>query len=1253
MVRREGCAIAMNEFTDPNAPGRPFSCISTEAGGTADSSHFYSDVQQSEAPSLCNGSQKFCTSGNGGSYEWSATEEPSIADLKHTPRRPGEIPFDDSKSIWDSSYGPLNVTNAQSSRIWGFGTSAFPQPAVVKDSQRDTPLTRVSQAPYNCLSNVGFNYGGGLPMSPVNKDMTEIGQQMIDHVLCNSPNNACDQFLSAHAQVSSADNMASPFPSSQVRSDFHSVPADQAASSPYHAPAEQTLNSLPLTLVANGGESRMEETQLPQTPIPPMDPSAVASVFNSSAAVSNLARYLAAQADTLQNQQNACPQQNSSMPRDIAFLTAQMNTMRVDPHQQTTAPSFLPPTTTSSFTNGFTHSVPGDLAGPMPTANFTSGAFNGPPVQINGTSCLMPADQMPTGFYPPPQSEASPVTYFSGTPFDNRGPPPAQPPLSLLGAEGVRTPSVQSNDTPVGVQTALANQQAAYYAQLLAAAMNGGVPPVAPRVSITAPPSNLSPASGAVSGGSITAPCAYESHSQNQSESLSQGQYNVEKFKAYSDGGGNGLATTILPSGSTMVQQLPPLPFSQQQHHPNFVPSRLSALPINQQQQQLHTQRSSLSDPRLPLTPTMGVNFCFESAVTPASQYTTTPSPFAPMLPPPFPNASIAPTECLPIPPSTPDLGVPPQGLPSGFPPLGFPRRFITPPSSTSSASQRRPHFSRPHLMESPNFFAVPPRGLRGLQPGNQQRLLLFKNQAMNIFGPTSGASSGGRLPFVSQSVPTPTMFPAMTSSVSGVFPAVSASVMSERSRLLEDYRFTRMSFLTLHDLLGHMVEFAQDQYGSRLIQQKLEQASAVDKTAVFREVIPHCHILMTDVFGNYVIQKFFELGTPEQKRVCLVTIYDFKLYIVHILVQQIKGQVLTLSLQMYGCRVIQKAIESVNLETQISLMRELDGSVLKCVKDQNGNHVVQKCIEYVPSEHLQFIVDAFKGNVHSVSTHSYGCRVIQRILEHCSAEQTAPILEELHQCAESLFEDQYGNYVIQPDIFDSSQHIFEHGRTEEKSRMIDRLRGRVAALSVHKFASNVVEKAVTNASRQERQALINEVLENVDSSQTQVTAMECLDEREDTSILWTMMKDQFANYVIQKMLDVAEPPIRKELMARIRPYINSLRKYTYGKHIIGKMEKYYSKTVSSSHIPYFPPEELDNASLHSSSSLTESSNLPTGGSVVTADENSHPSPLQTEFLHHVTASENHYASTEDGNQTVEIETGIANQSVVSEPVEA
>ena len=56
------------------------------------------------------------------------------------------------------------------------------------------------------------------------------------------------------------------------------------------------------------------------------------------------------------------------------------------------------------------------------------------------------------------------------------------------------------------------------------------------------------------------------------------------------------------------------------------------------------------------------------------------------------------------------------------------------------------------------------------------------------------------------------------------------------------------------------------------------------------------------------------------------------------------------------------------------------------------------------------------------------------------------------------------------------------------------------------------------------------------------------------------MMKDQYANYVVQKMIDVAEPAQRKILMHKIRPYCNTLRKYTYGKHILAKLEKYFLK---------------------------------------------------------------------------------------------
>lgn len=136
------------------------------------------------------------------------------------------------------------------------------------------------------------------------------------------------------------------------------------------------------------------------------------------------------------------------------------------------------------------------------------------------------------------------------------------------------------------------------------------------------------------------------------------------------------------------------------------------------------------------------------------------------------------------------------------------------------------------------------------------------------------------------------------------------------RSRLLEEFRNQRYPNLQLRDLSNHIVEFSQDQHGSRFIQQKLERATAAEKQMVFNEIISSAYGLMTDVFGNYVIQKFFEYGTQEQRSA---------------LASQVKGNVLNLALQMYGCRVIQKALESIPSEQQQEIVTELEGHVLKC----------------------------------------------------------------------------------------------------------------------------------------------------------------------------------------------------------------------------------------------------------------------------------------------------------------------------------
>ncbi|CAN4106819.1 unnamed protein product [Withania somnifera] len=337
-------------------------------------------------------------------------------------------------------------------------------------------------------------------------------------------------------------------------------------------------------------------------------------------------------------------------------------------------------------------------------------------------------------------------------------------------------------------------------------------------------------------------------------------------------------------------------------------------------------------------------------------------------------------------------------------------------------------------------------------------------------------------------------------------------------SSLLDEFKSNKSKCFELSEIEGHVVQFSADQYGSRFIQQKLETAATEEKNMVFQEIMPQALSLMTDVFGNYVIQKFFEHGSSSQIRE---------------LADQLNGHVLTLSLQMYGCRVIQKAIEVVDLDQQTKMVAELDGHVMRCVRDQNGNHVIQKCIECIPEDAIQFIVSTFYDQVVTLSTHPYGCRVIQRVLEHCHNPETQSIvMNEILQAVCMLAQDQYGNYVV--------QHVLEHGKPEERTSIIIKLMGQIVQMSQQKFASNVVEKCLSFGTPEERQTLVNEMIGTTDENEP----------------LQAMMKDQFANYVVQKVLETCDDQQLELILNRIKVHLNALKKYTYGKHIVARVEK-------------------------------------------------------------------------------------------------
>lgn len=64
------------------------------------------------------------------------------------------------------------------------------------------------------------------------------------------------------------------------------------------------------------------------------------------------------------------------------------------------------------------------------------------------------------------------------------------------------------------------------------------------------------------------------------------------------------------------------------------------------------------------------------------------------------------------------------------------------------------------------------------------------------------------------------------------------------------------------------------------------------------------------------------------------------------------------------------------------------------------------------------------------------------------------------------------------------------------------------------------------------------------------------------TSLLQVMVCDPYANYVVQKIIDVADQEQRATIIMEIRAHAAQLKRYTFGKHIISRLEKLSGKKM-------------------------------------------------------------------------------------------
>jgi hypothetical protein len=129
---------------------------------------------------------------------------------------------------------------------------------------------------------------------------------------------------------------------------------------------------------------------------------------------------------------------------------------------------------------------------------------------------------------------------------------------------------------------------------------------------------------------------------------------------------------------------------------------------------------------------------------------------------------------------------------------------------------------------------------------------------------------------------------------------------------------------------------------------------------------------------------------------------------------------------------------------------------------------------------------------------------------------QKSATLDEIQRCHKALLDDQYGNYVI--------QHVLQYGRESDRDSLLHIIvQNDLLKLSRQKFASNVVEKLLKYGNSNQRNTIVREMLHYVEHAGPEGTG--------GSSVLLLMVRDAYANYVVQTAIDVVPEGNEKRML--------------------------------------------------------------------------------------------------------------------------
>ena len=324
----------------------------------------------------------------------------------------------------------------------------------------------------------------------------------------------------------------------------------------------------------------------------------------------------------------------------------------------------------------------------------------------------------------------------------------------------------------------------------------------------------------------------------------------------------------------------------------------------------------------------------------------------------------------------------------------------------------------------------------------------------------------------------------------------INDSLIFELKHLLE--HTGKIDFYIYNIIKGKIVSIIKNHKGSKIFQKYLKSTHSDEILhLIFVELFPYLEQLIIDPYANYFCKKFFTFLNQKDRT-------DF--------LKGIEKSLIDLSSDSIGTYPIQSIIEHLNTKNEKNIIISgIKEGFIKLIYDAFGCHVLEKLLTCFEDEYVNFIYTYIFQNFLNLTNNSNGIYIIKKILTFTQKKTFHEKLKSIvKKNAIFLIKQSYGNFVIQV--------IIENW--EDYREITDLFKGNFFILSLEKYASNVIERCIEK-DKDILENYINEIIEG-----------KCIAD---------VMKSNFGNYVVQKVIKISEGENKKKFVFNAAKEIEKL----------------------------------------------------------------------------------------------------------------